>query len=142
MRKALVVVSFLLLGAFVLQFAFAAVGAFTEPAGDDSYALHKINGVGVIPGLTLLSIVFAGLAKAPGRLIGLAALVLGLVALQALIAVLADAFTDATGASTPLGLTVGGLHAVNGIVAVHVAVGVLRGAQRLAPPVAAGAEAP
>ncbi|GID95128.1 DUF6220 domain-containing protein [Amorphoplanes digitatis] len=132
MRKALVVVSLLLLGSFVLQFVFAAVGAFTKPAGDDSYALHSINGMAVIPVLTLLTLLFAALAKAPGRLIGLAALVLGLVVLQALIAALANAFTDAAGASTALGLTVGGLHAVNGIVAVHVALGVLRGAQRLA----------
>src|SRR4051812_8731405 len=122
MRKALVVVCFLLLGAFALQFVFAAVGAFTKPAADDSYALHSINGMAVIPVLTLLAILLAALAKAPGRLIGLTSLVLGLVVLQGLIAMLANAFADATGASTPVGLIVGGLHAVNGIVAVHVAV--------------------
>jgi len=134
MRKALVVVSSLLLVSFVLQFAFAAVGAFTKPAGDGAYTLHSVNGMAVIPALTLLTILFAALAKAPGRLIGLALLTLGLVVLQGLIAALANAFTDAGGASTPVGLTVAALHALNGIVAVHIAVNVLRGARRLSVP--------
>ncbi len=134
MRKAFVIVSALLLASFVLQFVFAAVGAFTKPAGDGAYTLHSVNGTAVIPALTLLTTVCAALAKAPGRLIGLAILPLGLVIVQALIAVLANAFTDAAGASTPLGLTIAGLHALNGIVAVHVVVGVHRAARRLASP--------
>jgi hypothetical protein len=134
MRKAFVVASSLLLAAFALQFVFAAVGAFTKPAGDGAYALHSVNGMAVIPALTLLTTLFAALAKAPGRLIGLAVLPLGLVLLQVLLAALANAFTDASGASTPVGLTIGGLHAVNGIVAVHIVVYVLRGARKLASP--------
>jgi hypothetical protein len=134
MRRAFVIVSALLLAAFVLQFVFAAVGAFTRPAGDGAYTLHSVNGSAVIPALTLLTIVLAALAKAPGRLIALAALALGLVVAQALIAALANAFTDAAGASTPLGLTVAGLHALNGIIAVHVVVNVLRAARKLAGP--------
>ena len=132
MRKAFVVVSALLLASFVLQFVFAAVGAFTKPAGEGAYTLHSVNGMVVIPALTLLTTLFAALAKAPGRLIGLAILPLGLVVVQALIAVLANAFTDAAGASTPLGLTIAGLHALNGIVAVHVVVSVHRAARKLA----------
>jgi Family of unknown function (DUF6220) len=134
MRKAFVIVSALLLASFVLQFVFAAVGAFTKPAGDGAYTLHNVNGMAVIPALTLLTTLFAALAKAPGRLIGLAILPLGLVVVQALIAVLANAFTDAAGASTPLGLTIAGLHALNGIVAVHVVVSVHRAARKLASP--------
>jgi hypothetical protein len=134
-RKAFVIVSSLLLVAFVLQFVFAAVGAFTKPAGDGAYVLHSVTGMAVIPVLTLLTTVFATLARAPGRLIGLAILPLGLVVVQALIAALANAFTDGAGASTPLGLTIGGLHAVGGIVAVHVAVSVARAARRLERPV-------
>jgi hypothetical protein len=134
-RKAFVIVSSLLLVSFVLQFVFAAVGAFTKPAGDDAYVLHSITGMAVIPALTVLTTLFAALAKAPGRLIGLAILPLGLVIVQALIAAVANAFTDAAGASTPLGLTIGGLHAVNGIVAVHVAVSIAQAARRLARPV-------
>ncbi|MBQ1018604.1 hypothetical protein KBX71_12125 [Micromonospora sp. D93] len=139
MRKAFVIVSVLSLAAFALQFVFAAVGGFTRPTGDDAYALHSVNGMAVIPVLTVLTALFAALAKAPGRLIGLAILPIGLVVLQPLIAMLAEAFTDASGVSTPLGLTIGGLHALNGIIAVHVVVGVLRGARQLAVPVPASA---
>jgi hypothetical protein len=133
-RKAFVIISTLLLVSFVLQFAFAAVGAFTKPAGEGAYALHSVNGMAVIPVLTLLTTLFAALAKAPGRIIGLAILPLGLVVVQVLIAVLANAFTDAAGASTPIGLTIAALHALNGIVAVHVVVSVLRAARRLGGP--------
>ncbi|WP_433132994.1 DUF6220 domain-containing protein [Micromonospora sp. CA-240977] len=135
MRKAFVIISALLLVAFVLQFVFAAVGGFTRPAADGAYALHSVNGMAVIPVLTLLTALFAALAKAPGRLVALALLPIGLVVLQALIAMLATASTDAAGVSTPLGLTIGGLHAVNGIIAVHVVVGVLQAARKLAAPV-------
>ncbi|MEU4237591.1 DUF6220 domain-containing protein [Actinoplanes sp. NPDC026619] len=136
MRKAFVIVSGLLLVAFALQFVFAAVGAFTKPAGDGSYALHSINGMAVIPVLTILTIVFAALARAPGRVIGMAALPLGLVVLQVLLAALASGLTDDSGGSTTVGLIIGGLHAVNGIIAVHVVVGVLRAAQQLGRPAA------
>jgi hypothetical protein len=132
MRKAFVVGSGLLLAAFALQFLFAAVGAFTKPADDGAYALHSVNGMAVIPVLTLLTVLLAALAKAPGRLIALAILPLGLVVVQALLAMLANGSTDAVGVSTPFGLILGGLHALNGIIAVHVVVGVLRGARRLA----------
>ncbi|MGK5741234.1 DUF6220 domain-containing protein [Micromonospora sp. URMC 103] len=137
MRKALVVVSTLLLVAFALQFVFAAVGAFTKPAGDGAYGLHSVNGMAVIPVLTLLTILLAVLAKAPGRLVGLTVLPLGLVVLQALLAMFANGLTDASGVSTPFGLTVAALHAVNGIVAVHVVVAVVRAARQLATPVPA-----
>jgi len=133
-RKAFVAMSSLLLVAFVLQFVFAAVGAFTKPAGDGAYALHSITGMAVIPALCLLTILFAALAKAPGRVIGLAALPLGLVVLQVLLAALANGLTDASGDSTPVSLTIGGLHAVNGIVAVHVVVALLRAARKLDAP--------
>ena len=134
MRKAFTVVSALSLVAFALQFVFAAVGAFTKPAGDSGYTLHSVTGTAVIPALTLLTILLAALAKAPGRVIALAAVPLGLVVLQALLAALANGFTDDAGGSTALGLTIGGLHALNGIIAVHVVVSVLRAAQKLASP--------
>jgi len=136
MRKAFVITSSLLLVAFALQFVFAAVGAFTKPAGGDgSYRLHSITGMAVIPILTLLTILFAALAKAPGKLIGLTALPLALVVLQALLAGLANGLTDAAGQTTTAGLVVGGLHALNGIIAVHIVVAVLRGARKLGSPV-------
>lgn len=138
MRKAFVVSSGVLLAAFALQFVFAAVGAFTRPAGDGNYTLHSVNGMAVIPAMTVLTVVFAALARAPGRLIATAALPFGLVVLQALLAGVAGGLTDDSGGSTTAGLIVGGLHAVNGIVAVHVVVGVMRGARRLSQSAAPG----
>ncbi|SCL44277.1 hypothetical protein GA0070606_0215 [Micromonospora citrea] len=134
MRRLFVVVSAVTLAAFALQFVFAAVGAFTKPGGDGAYALHSVTGMAVIPVLTLLTILSAALAKAPGRVVGLAVLPLGLVVLQALIAGLANGATDVAGASTPFGLTIAGLHALNGIIAVHVVVSVHQAARRLADP--------
>lgn len=138
MRKAFVVSAALLLVAFALQFILAAVGAFTKPGGDGAYALHSVNGMAVIPVLSLLTVLFAALAKAPGRLVAWSVLPLGLVVVQALLAMLANASTDAAGVSTAFGLTLGGLHALNGIVAVHVVVGVLRAARRLGVPLPVG----
>jgi hypothetical protein len=132
MRRAFVVVSTITLVVFAVQFVFAAVGAFTEPSSDSAYVLHSLTGMAVIPALVLLTTLFAVLAKAPGKLIGMAILPLGLTLVQALLAALPDAFADETGGSTVVGLIFGGLHAVNGIIAVHVVVGVVRGANRLA----------
>lgn len=129
MRRAFVIVSHALFIVFGLQFVFAAVGAFTEPADDHAYALHSLTGMAVLPALTLLTTLFAVLAKAPGRLVALAVLPLGLILLQVLLAGLADGFGGAAGS------VIGGLHAVNGIIAVHVAVAVARGAARLKQPV-------
>lgn len=134
MRKAFVLASILLLVAFALQFVFAAVGGFTKPTGDDAYALHSVNGMVIIPALTLLTALLAAVAKAPGRLIALAILPIGLVILQALIAMLANAATDASGVSTQIGPIIGGVHALNGIIAVHVVVAVHQGARKLANP--------
>ena len=138
MRKAFVIVSALLLVAFALQFVFAAVGGFTRPAGDDAYACTASTAWRSSPSHSAHRPVRRareGAGKAhragdpadrPRRP-------------PTLIAMLAKAFTDASGVSTPLGLTIGGLHALNGIIAVHVVVGVLRGARQLGVPVPAGA---
>lgn len=131
MRKTFLITTIVLLTAFALQFVFAAVGAFTKPSSDSGYALHSINGMAVIPAVALLTILFAALAKAPGRLIGLSAVPLGLVVLQGILAAMANSFTDEAGGSTTIGLVIGGLHAVNGIIAVHVVVNVMRGARKL-----------
>jgi len=140
MRKVFVAVSFLLLASLVLQMYFAAVGAFTKPAGDDAFALHSINGMAVIPVLSLLATLFAALSRAPGKLIGMSILPLGLVIVQVLIVVISKAFDDAAGNSSPVGLAIAGLHALNGMAAMGVAAGVLSGARRLAKPVPAAAQ--
>jgi hypothetical protein len=134
MRKAFFITTIVSMVAFGLQFVFAAVGAFSKPGGEGAYTLHSITGMAVLPLLTILTTVLAALAKAPGKLIGLAILPLGLIVLQALLATLANSFTDSAGATTPAGLIIAGLHALNGIIAVHVVVAVHRGARTLARP--------
>ncbi|MFD0592461.1 DUF6220 domain-containing protein [Catellatospora coxensis] len=80
--------------------------------------------------LPLVMAAAAALGRLPGRLIGLAASVAGLTAVQVVIAKLARALGDTAG---PL---VFGLHAVNGLVMVAVVGTVLRQAWRLSTPTA------
>jgi hypothetical protein len=100
--------------AVVLQFYFAAVGAFDKPQTDSSYGLHSINGMMIIPLLSILATIAAALARAPGRLIGLAIATVGLVIVQVLIIAAGKAFTDGDN-TTPTALVIYGLHAVNGL---------------------------
>lgn len=132
MKKVFVVVSGLLMAALIVQFYFAAVGAFTKPQTDSSYMLHSINGMMVVPLLILLSTLFAALAKAPGKLVGRAILPLGLLIVQVLLVALVKAFADAAGDTTAVGVAIGGLHALNGALMIGVAESVFRGARKLA----------
>lgn len=130
-----------LLAAVVLQFYFAAVGAFTRPQTDSSYALHGITGTAIIPLLALLATVVAALLRLPGRQIGLTALPLGLVVVQLLIVGVGRALSDNDGErTTPVALIVLGLHAINGLAIMAVAGSVFAGARR-STPAAAGAPA-
>jgi hypothetical protein len=104
----------MVLAAVVLQFYFAAVGAFAKPQTDSSYGLHSIDGMVVIPLLSILATVAAAAARAPGRVVGLAIAPLGLVIVQVLIIVGGKAFSDGD-TTTPAALVVYGLHAVNGL---------------------------
>jgi Family of unknown function (DUF6220) len=131
MRKLYVGLCALLLAAMVAQFYFAAVGAFARPQRDDSFALHDATGSMIIPALGLLVILAAALARAPGRLIGRSAAPLGLVAVQALIVVLGRALGDGD-ATTPAGLAILGLHAVNGMATIGVTGMLLRRARAFA----------
>jgi hypothetical protein len=103
-----------LLASVVLQFYFAAVGAFARPAQDDSFRLHDITGMAVIPILSIAAVIVAALLRLPGRQIGLTALPLGLVVVQVLIVVAGQALGD-DNRTTPAGLAVLGLHAVNAL---------------------------
>ncbi|GGP79926.1 DUF6220 domain-containing protein [Streptosporangium pseudovulgare] len=132
MRKVYVALAGLLLAAVVVQFYFAAVGAFDRPMEEDSFALHNMVGRMVIPILSLLATVAAALARAPGRLIALTLLPLGLVVVQVLIVVLGRALNDDTGYTTTASLVVLGLHAVNGMAVVGSAGTILRQARALA----------
>ena len=120
MRKVYFGLSILILVAVVLQFYFAAVGAFAKPQTDSSYGLHSIDGMMVIPLLSILATIAAAVARAPGRLIGLAIAPLGLVVVQVLIIAVGKAFSDGD-TTTPTALVFYGLHAVNGLAILGVA---------------------
>lgn len=133
MRRVFVVVAGLLVAAVALQFYFAAVGAFDRPQDDDSYALHSITGMMVIPLLSILTTVAAALARAPGRLIGLSLAPLGLVVVQVLIVVVGNVISGGSDEDTgAAGLFVFGLHAVNAMFVIGAASAVLRQARRFA----------
>jgi hypothetical protein len=128
-RKVYFGLSVLLLAAVALQFYFAAVGAFAKPQTDSSYGLHSLNGMMIIPLLSILATVAAAVARAPGRAIGLAIAPLGLVVVQVLIIAVGKALSDGD-ATTPASLVVYGLHAINGLAILAVAGTNLRAARR------------
>jgi hypothetical protein len=133
MRRVFVVLSGLLLLAILVQFYFAAVGSFDRPQDDDSFALHSITGMMVIPLLSILTTVAAALARAPGRLIGMALAPLGLVVVQVLIIVVGNAISGGSDEDTgTAGLVVFGLHAVNALLLMGAAAAVLRRARAFA----------
>lgn len=132
MRRVYVALAGLLLLAVLAQFYFAAVGAFDKPHDDNSFALHSLTGMLIIPVISLLATVAAAASRAPGRLIGLSILPLGLVVVQMLIIAFGNAFNDSTGNATPLGLAIFGLHAINGLAIMAVAGLVFRRARMLA----------
>jgi hypothetical protein len=132
MRRVYVGLVGLLLVSGVLQFYFAAVGAFARPQTDDSFSLHVTNGRVVFPLLAILAIAAAALARAPGRLIGMTAVPLGLVILQTLIIVVGNAIGGATEQrTTPLALAILGLHAINGMMIMGATSAVLARARTL-----------
>jgi len=131
-RRVYTALTGLLLLAVLVQFYFAAVGAFTKPQTDKSFVLHSVTGMLVIPLLSLLATIVAALARAPGRLIGLSILPLGLVVVQVLIIVLGDAVSGSADTTTPAGVAVLGLHAINGLAIMGVAGVLFRRARTLA----------
>jgi len=130
MRRIYVVLVGLLLASGAMQFYFAAVGAFTKPQTEDSFALHTLNGRMIFPILAILATIAAALAKAPGKLIGLTILPLGLGIVQVLIIVLGNVIGGATEQrTTPLALAILGLHAMNGMIIMGVIGNVMRQAR-------------
>ncbi|GAB3647445.1 DUF6220 domain-containing protein [Glycomyces tarimensis] len=91
-----------------LQFFLAGYGAIGTGDPTESFELHIMNGrlIGVV---TLLGILFAALARAGGKLVGLAAAAFGLVLLQSVIALI-----SVTG--TVPGQIIFGFHAINALV--------------------------
>jgi hypothetical protein len=146
-RKVYLVLTGLMLLAVIVQFYFAAVGAFAQPQQDNSFALHDLIGGVIIPLLSILATVSALLARLPGRQVGLTILPLGLVVVQFLIVALGKALSDgdAGDRTTTAALAVLGLHAINGLAIMGVAGTVFARARALAKgavaPGAAGAQA-
>ncbi|WP_169948487.1 DUF6220 domain-containing protein [Microbispora sp. H11081] len=134
MRKVYAAIAGLLLAAAVFQMYLAAVGAFDKPQDDSSFALHTMNGMMIIPVLSLVATAAAAAAKAPGRQIGMTVLPLGLIIVQSLIVVVGRLFDDSTGNTTTLSLVILGLHAINGMAIIGVCEFVFRRARQLAWP--------
>ncbi|GII87428.1 hypothetical protein Ssi03_54180 [Sphaerisporangium siamense] len=143
MRKVYVAVAGLMLLAVIAQFYFAAVGAFDSAHDDDSFVLHSMTGMMIIPVLSILATVAAAVAKAPGRMIGMTILPLGLVIVQVLIIVLGGLFNDSADNTTPVSLAILGLHALNGMAVMGVSGTVFAQARKFATmPAATSATAP
>ncbi|MFE9694313.1 DUF6220 domain-containing protein [Micromonospora sp. NPDC005806] len=119
MRKLFAGLAALLMLVIVAQFYFAASGAFSTAPNDESFRPHRALGY-VIFLLPVLMTLVAALARMPGRLIGMASLIAGLTVVQVVIAVLARAFNDTGDTSTTAGQLIFGLHAINGLIILHV----------------------
>jgi hypothetical protein len=121
LRRVFALLAALLVLVVVAQFFLAASGAFDTAPIDESFQPHRGLGYGILLFAVLLTIV-AALARMPGRLIGMTGLVAGLVVVQSLIRMLADALNGTGDTSTTAGQLVFGLHAVNGLIILTVAV--------------------
>jgi heme A synthase len=115
MRRVFAGLATVLVLVVVAQFYFAASGAFDTAPKDESFQAHRALGYGIVLFAVLLTIL-AAVARLPGRLIGMTALVAGLGVVQGLIRALAAAFNDTGDTSTTAGTLVFGLHAVNGLI--------------------------
>jgi heme A synthase len=138
MRKVFTGLAFLLPPVIVVQFYLAASAAFDTAPKDESFQLHRALGYGIVL-LAIVSAIVAALARAPGPVVGLAALIAGLGLLQAVIRVVAAAFDDTGDTATTAGRLVFGLHAVNGLIMFGLAETVARRARALSRPGPAGA---
>jgi hypothetical protein len=121
-RRVFAVLAALLVLVVVAQFFLAASAAFDTAPKDESFGAHRTLGFVIVLFALLLTVV-AALARMPGRLIGMTALVAGLSALQGLIRAVAEAFGD------PAGTVVFGLHAVNALAVLALAGTVARRAR-------------
>jgi hypothetical protein len=130
LRRVFAGLAALLVLVIVVQFYLAASGAFSTASKDESFRPHRALGY-VIFLLPVVMTIVAALARMPGRLIGMAALVAGLTVVQVVIAVLAAAFDDAGNTSTTAGQLVFGLHAINGLIMLALAMTVAKRARAL-----------
>jgi heme A synthase len=141
LRRAFAGLATLLALVIVVQFFLAASAAFDTAPNDESFQMHRVLGRGIVLFAVVLTII-AALARMPGRIIGMTGLVAGLSVLQAVIAVIAKAINDTGDTSTTAGQLVFGLHAINGLIMLALAVNIARQprAPRSAPAGAGNAE--
>jgi len=133
MRKVHFVLSALVLAAVVLQFYLAGVGVFSMPE-DELFGLHTTSGRIVLPILLLLNIPAAALAR--GRTLRYALGLVGLLALQTVIFVIAIVTTGSNPFEdtviTTAGTIILSFHVLNGLVILGVTVLLVRKAYALA----------
>lgn len=128
MRKVYVAIATVLVLAVAAQFYLAALGAFDTAPRDESFAMHRSLGYAIVL-LALLATVAAALARAPGRLVGRTAVIIGLVLVQSLIRVVADALGESADTTSTAGRVVFGLHALNALAIIALAGTVVRQAR-------------
>jgi hypothetical protein len=133
MRKVFAALATVLALAIVAQFYLAAASVLDPAPTDESFQTHRALGYGIVLFAVLLTGV-AALARMPGRLIGLTGLVAGLGVLQGVLRVIAAAVDDGRDTGTNAGQLVFGLHAVNGLIMLALAVTVTRRAVALSRP--------
>lgn len=128
MRKLYFVLCVLLFAAIGVQFYLAGIAAFTKPQTDSTFDAHKMNGMIVIPALSVLATIAAVLSRAPRKLIGMTLLVAALIPVQILINTIGgrDDARSSTG-----GVAVMGFHVIDGLVIMLVARAALQGARAM-----------
>lgn len=129
MRRVYVVLALLLFVATLVQFYLAAVGAFDRPRDDESFAMHRMTGMMIIPIISVLATIVAAIVRAPGKLIALTILPVGLVLVQMLIRFIAGIFAGSNDETGAVSLIIFGLHAINGLAIMAVARMILMGAR-------------
>ena len=111
MKKLFTGLTALLMAAVLTQFYLAASGAFDAAPIEEAFQPHRVLGNAILV-LAVVVTIAAAVVRMPGRLIGMAGLVAGLVLVQSLIREVAKSFGD----GSSIGHFIFGLHAVNGLV--------------------------
>jgi hypothetical protein len=117
MKKVVFGLAALLLLAVVVQFYLAATGAFDSAPTEEGFSAHRALGNGIL-GLAVVTTIVAAIGRMPGKLIGRAGLIAALVLVQRGIREIAKGI----GEDTTAGPMVFGLHAVNGLAILGLAV--------------------
>ncbi len=133
MRKAFYVVTILLTASAALQLYFAAMGVFTSEE-ENPFAIHATNGRIVLPILTLLTILFAALARAGKRTIWLSVIVFILLVFQTLFLLIPALIfgLDSLDDEIPAAATaIMALHGLNGLAIIALSATLMNRARRL-----------